>query len=147
VRSLLPERAPVRTRQSEEEILAMQRLLSATALALAVGLAAPPASAQLKRDDDRASGAPPSRQLSPHEDARRSGRPPAAEARRCATNFKAMDKNRDRVLAAGELGRFEMVAKDIDANHDGKITSAEFKSACANGILRDTDTRARSGGE
>ena len=120
----------------------MRRLLSATALALAVGLAAVPASAQPKPDDDRPAGASPSRQLRPDADARRSGRPPAGEARRCASKFATLDKNSDRILAADELQGFEVVIKDIDRNRDGKITSAEFKSACAKGILRNTDIRS-----
>ena len=120
----------------------MRRLLSATALALAVGLAALPASAQPKPDDDRPAGASPSRQLRPDADARRSGRPPAGEARRCASKFATLDKNSDRILAADELQGFEVVIMDIDRNRDGKITSAEFKSACAKGILRNTDIRS-----
>jgi Ca2+-binding EF-hand superfamily protein len=120
----------------------MRRLLSATALALTAGLAALPASAQPKPHDDRPAGASPSRQLRPDADARRSSHPPSAEARRCASNFKTLDKKWDRILAADELQGFEVVIKDVDRNRDGKITSAEFKSACAKGNLRNTHIRS-----
>jgi hypothetical protein len=135
----------------------MKRTLATIALALVVGVAALPASAQIKSYEDLPTGAPPSTQPTaegerrpgaPHspqlgrdKDERPFVRPAAAEARRCVSNFKNLDKNSDRVLAATELGRFGMAVKAVDTNNDGKITSAEFKSACVRGILKDEDIK------
>jgi hypothetical protein len=136
----------------------MKRLLPATALALAVGLAALPAWAQTSPseggrgqsappstqrgpDGGRHSGAPPSRELRPDDDGRRSERP-GAETQRCVSNFRTLDKNADGMLTAKELDRFERVVKDVDTNKDGKISSAEYQSACASGILRDRDIKS-----
>jgi hypothetical protein len=46
------------------------------------------------------------------------------------------------VLTARELDRFETVVKDVDTNRDGKISSAEYQSACASGVLRDKDIKS-----
>jgi hypothetical protein len=136
----------------------MKRLLPATALALAVGLAALPAWAQTSPseggrgqsappstqrgpDGERPSGAPHSRELRPDDDGRRSERP-GAETQRCVSNFRTLDKNADGMLTAKELDRFERVVKDVDTNKDGKISSAEYQSACASGILRDRDIKS-----
>jgi hypothetical protein len=135
----------------------MKRVLRVTALTLATGLAALPAPAQLRPDADRSPGAPPStqprpegerfpgappsRELRPGDDGRRTERLPA-EAGRCASNFRSLDKDTDGMLTARELDRFETVVNDVDTNRDGKISSAEYQSACASGILRDKDIKS-----
>jgi Ca2+-binding EF-hand superfamily protein len=58
------------------------------------------------------------------------------------SNFRTLDKNADGALTARELDRFETVARRVDTNNDGKISSAEYQSACASGILRDRDIKS-----
>jgi hypothetical protein len=101
-----------------------------------------PPSTEPRTERQRPPGVPPSRELRPDEDERRSERPPASEAGRCASNFRTLDKDLDGVLTARELDRFETVVKDVDTNRDGKISSAEYQSACASGILRDKDIKS-----
>jgi hypothetical protein len=133
----------------------MKRLLPATALALAVGLAALPASAQLKQPDgERPPVAPPSTQPRPQferppaapqrnpERRTEEDIPTAAETRRCVSNFGSHDKNSDGALSAKELDKFEPVLKRVDTNNDGKISSAEYQSACTTGTLRDRDIKS-----
>jgi hypothetical protein len=152
------------------EVPGMRRLCVATALGLAAGVAALPASAQREtlregppttepRPDgdrspsappstqpgperERTPGIPPSRELRPDADERRSERPLASESQRCASYFRSLDKDRDGTLTARELDRFETVVNDVDSNRDGKISSAEYHSACVSGILRDKDIKS-----
>ena len=136
----------------------MKRWLIVSALALATGLAALPASAQLRSGDDRAPtspssaqskpegerspGAPRSGQLRAGDDNRGSVRRPESEAQRCASYFKSLDKNTDGVLTRNELNRFETVVKDVDTNRDGKISASEYQAACTTGTLRDKDIKS-----
>ena len=142
----------------------VKRLIPATALALAVNLAAlaaavlstsgagsPSTGASLSTDSSSTaksnpdgggqfSGAGPSRQISNHE-GKSARRPPAAEVQRCVANFRILDKNSDGVLSLEELERVKRVVRDIDRviknvdkNHDNRISSTEFELACTNGF-------------
>jgi Ca2+-binding EF-hand superfamily protein len=56
-------------------------------------------------------------------------------------NFRILDKNSDGVLSLEELERVKRVVRDIDRviknvdkNHDNRISSTEFELACTNGF-------------
>jgi hypothetical protein len=116
----------------------MNRVLLATALALAAGLAAAPASAQLRPDNDRLPSAPPSTQPRPEGEGPSDGRSPP-NRRVCAANWKTYDQNSDGALTGKELDRLRRVIRDVDTDYDGTITSAEYQAGCANGVLKDGD--------
>jgi hypothetical protein len=110
----------------ERRFLAMDRRLTATALAFAVASAALVTAAQL---------APESR---PDDD----GIPGAAETQRCVSKFGGLDRDSDGALTTHELEKLEAAVARVDVNNDAKVTAAEFQSGCTTGILREKDIKS-----